>query len=125
MSTEKTPLSATAPKFDVDALMSLHRGNFETFVAVQKVWLDLAQTITRKNADLFRDYVGRAEGLAKGYDSQKQPQSYVDDMKAAVEKAVAEVKENVDLGMKAQSEVVDLVVKRANANIEGVKGLAA
>ena len=39
------------------------------------------------------------------------------------EKAPADVKETVDLGIKAQSEVVDLFVKRATANFEEIKSV--
>ena len=46
-------------------------------------------------------------------------------MKAVVEKAMADVKETMDLGIKAQSEVVDLFVKRATQNFEDVKAIAA
>jgi hypothetical protein len=63
--------------------------------------------------------------MLRGYDSKKQPQAYVEDVKAAVEKAMADVKETLDLGIKAQSEVVDLFVKRATQNFEDVKTLAA
>ena len=63
--------------------------------------------------------------MFKGYETEKQPQAYVEDVKAAVEKAMADVKETVDLGFKAQGEVVDLFVKRATQNLEDVKGLAA
>ena len=46
-------------------------------------------------------------------------------MKAAVERAMADVKETVDLGIKAQSEVVDLFVQRATRNFEELKAVAA
>src|SRR3954453_15589402 len=54
-----------------------------------------------------------------------QPAAYVDEMKAVVEKAMADVKETMDLGIKAQSEGVDLFVKRATQNFEDVKAIAA
>ena len=63
--------------------------------------------------------------MFKGFDAKKQPTVYADEMKAAVEKAMADVKETVDLGIKAQSEVVDLFVKRATANFEEMKAVAA
>ena len=90
------------PKFDVEALVGLHKANVETFVAAQKILFDLAQTVAKK-----------------------QPAVYADELKVAVEKAMAEVKETVDLGIKAQSEVVDLFVKRATANFQEIKAVAA
>lgn len=113
------------PKFDFDTVVAMQRANLETFAAAQKVMFDLAQTMARRHADLFKESMARFETLMKGFDGKRQPQSYVDEMKDAVEKAMAEVKESVDLGIRAQSEVVDLLVKRASANLEEVKSLAA
>ena len=69
--------------------------------------------------------MAKTEVMFKGFDAKKQPAGYADEVKAAVEKAMADVKETVDLGIKAQSEVVDLFVKRATANFEEMKAVAA
>ena len=120
------PSTPALPKFDLDALVALQKANLDTVVAAQNIMFDLAQTVAKRHADLVKDAFGKAETLFKGgYDAQKQPQAYVDEVKAVVEKAMADVKETVDLGFKAQSEVVDLFVKRATQNIEDVRGLAA
>jgi hypothetical protein len=103
----------------------MHKGNLETAVAAQKVMFDLAQTIAKRQADFVKEGFAKAEVMFRGYDARKQPQVYVDEMKAAVEKAMADVKETVDLGIRAQAEVVNLFVKRATKNLEGVKALAA
>jgi hypothetical protein len=121
-----TPTSTPTPtKFDYDAFLAMHKGNLETAVAAQKVMFDLAQTIAKRQADFVKEGFAKAEVMFRGYDARKQPQVYVDEMKAAVEKAMADVKETVDLGIRAQAEVVDLFVKRATKNLEGVKALAA
>lgn len=114
------------PKFDTQAVMALHKANLETFVAAQKIWFDLAQTMAKKQTEMFKETMAKFDVVMKGgYDAKKQPQAYVEEVKAAMEKAMADVKETVDLGMKAQSEVVDLFVKRATANFDEVKALAA
>ena len=69
--------------------------------------------------------MAKTEAMFKGFDAKKQPAVYADELKAAVEKAMADVKETVDLGIKAQGEVVDLFVKRATANFEEIKAVAA
>lgn len=114
------------PKFDLDAVVALHKANIETVVAAQKIWYDLAQTVAKRQTELFKESVAKFETVFKGgFDAKKQPASYVEDAKVALEKAVADAKETIDLGLKAQSEVVDLFVKRASANFEQVKSLAA
>ncbi len=113
------------PKFDFDAMLSLHKSNLETFVAAQKIMFDLAQTVAKRQTELLKDSFARSEALLTGFDAKKQPQHHMDDAKAAMEKAIAEAKETMDLGMKAQTEVVDLFVKRATANFDEAKSIAA
>ncbi|HMR30836.1 MAG TPA: phasin family protein [Geminicoccaceae bacterium] len=114
------------PKFDLDAWIALQKANVETVIAAQKIFFDLFQTVSKRQAELFKEMVGKVEGSVKGgFDSKKQPAAYVDEAKAAIEKAMADAKETMDLGLKAQAEVVDLLVKRATANFDQVKSLAA
>jgi hypothetical protein len=114
------------PKLDLDAVVALQRANIETFLAAQRILFDLAQTVAKRQSELFKDYMGKAEVAVKGgFDAKKQPTTYVDDAKAVIERAVADAKETLDLGLKAQSEVVDLFMKRATANFDHVKALAA
>lgn len=120
------PMSPTAtPKFDVESALALYKANIETVVAAQKVMFDFSQTMARRQVEIVKESFARAEQYMRGLDVKKQPQSYVDDARAAIEKAMADVKEAMDMGMRAQSEVVDLFVKRASANFEGAKTLAA
>ena len=116
--------SPLAPKFDLDALVAFQKANLETVVAAQRIFFDLAQTVAKRHAEFVKESFARVETAFKGYDAKK-PAAYVDEMKAVVEKAMADVKETVDLGIKAQSEVVDLFVKRATQNFEDVKAIAA
>jgi hypothetical protein len=114
------------PKIDVDALVALQKANLDTFVAAQKIIFDLAQTIARRNVDVAKEFMAKAEAALKGgFDAKKQPGAYVEEAKSALEKVVADAKETLDLGIKAQNEVVDLFVKRATANFDQVKSLAA
>ena len=119
------PQLPALPKFDVEALVTLQKANIETIVAAQKIMFDLVQTVAKKQVEMSRRRWPRPRLMFKGFDAKKQPAVYADEMKAAVEKAMADVKETVDLGIKAQSEVVDLFVKRATANFEEMKAVAA
>jgi phasin family protein len=124
---EKTtaPKIAT-PKIDFDAMIALQKANIETVVAAQRIIFDLAQTIAKRNVELVKEFMSKAEGTLKGgFDAKKQPAAYVEEAKSVMEKAMADAKETMDLGLKAQNEVVDLLVKRATANFDQVKSLAA
>jgi len=113
------------PKFDVGAFLAIHRANFETVVAAQWIFFDLAQTVAKRQAEFVNDAFAHIETAFKAYDAEKQPAAYVDEMTAVVEKAMADVRETMDLGIKAQSEIVDLFVQRATRSLEHVKALAA
>src|SRR5437764_8351713 len=91
--------SPLAPKFDLDALFAFQRANLETVVAAQRIFFDLAQTVTKRHAEFVEESFARVETAFKGYDTKRQPQVYVDEMKAVVEKAMADVKEAMDLGI--------------------------
>jgi len=120
-----TAMSKAMPGLDFDAIVSMHRANLETFVAAQRIMFDFAQTLTRRQAEIMKDSLGRADAMIKGFDAKKQPHAYMDDAKANFEKAMTEVKETMDLGIKAQNEVVDLFVKRATSSLEEAKKVAA
>ena len=114
------------PKFDLDALISFQKANVETVVAAQKIFFDLFQTVAKRQTELVKEFASKFEGSMKGgFDTKKQPAAYVDEAKAAIEKAVADAKETMDLSLKAQAEVVELFVKRATANFDQVKSIAA
>ncbi|MEZ5825910.1 MAG: phasin family protein [Geminicoccaceae bacterium] len=112
-------------KFDVDAVVAIQKANLETMVSAQKILFDLAQTFARRQSDMVKDGFSRSEKLFQAFDASKQPADYMDEARTAMEKALADVKETMDLGMKAQNEVVDLFVQRASKNLEEVKALAA
>lgn len=119
------PQLPTLPKFDFEAVVAFQKANIETLVAAQKILFDLAQTVAKKQVEYVKESFAKSEALFKGFDAKKQPTVYAEELKAAVERAVADVKETVDLGIKAQSEVVDLFVKRATANFDEIKSTAA
>ena len=113
-------------KIDFDAVAALQKANVETYLAAQKIMFDLLQTVAKRQSEFLKDVVGKAETAVRGgFDAKKQPASYVDEAKAVMEKAMADAKETMDLSLRAQNEVVDLFVKRATANLDQVKSLAA
>lgn len=119
------PFMPAMPKFDVEALVAMQKANVETVVSAQRIFFDLAQTVAKRNAETMKAMFQSAGTMTRTADAGRQPHAYVDGAKSAMEKVMADVKETMDLGIKAQSEVVDLFVKRATRNFEEVKALAA
>ncbi len=125
MSAKAQTVSPVLPKFDLEALLRLQRENLETWFQAQKILFDFSTALGKRQAALFEEAIARAEELMKGLDPKKQPASYAEEAKAALEKAVGQIRETVDLGLKTQSQVVELLVKRAAANLDEMRKLAA
>ena len=114
------------PKFDMAALGGPAEGQHRDLASPRpEDPVRPGQTVAKKQAEYIKESFAKSEAMFKGFDAKKQPAAYAEELKAAMEKAMADVKETVDLGVKAQSEVVDLFVKRATANFEEIKAVAA
>ncbi|MCB2053939.1 MAG: phasin family protein [Geminicoccaceae bacterium] len=129
MSDSKSPFDAAnyataMPKLDVEAMFAMQRANIETLVAVQKIFFDLAQTMARRQSEMMKDAFDRGQAMMKTQDGKSKPADYMDEARVAMEKAVADAKETLDLGLKAQNEAVDLVVKRAAKNFDEAKQIS-
>ncbi|MCB1969484.1 MAG: phasin family protein [Geminicoccaceae bacterium] len=114
-----------APKFNADALIALQKSNIETLVQAQTILIDAAQAISKVQYGWVAESLKAFEGAFEGNVTARKPEELMADAKAAAEKVVKVAKEEIDLGMKAQNEVVDLVTKRVAANLEEVKALAS
>ena len=112
------------PRFDLDAVVAMQRANLHTFVQAQKILTDAAQGIAKAQAGYVNEIVAQMQGAMARKDA-KRSDAYLAEMRAAAERAVTVATEQFGLGTKAQSEVVDLLTKRAVANFEHVKTMAA
>lgn len=121
--TQQTFTARELPKLDVNAVVAMQKANLDTFIQAQKIWTDAAQSIAKLQAGYVNDLVSRAQAMLAVRDP-RNADSYVADARAAAEKAVTVAKQQIDLGAKAQAEVVDLVAKRVTANFEQAQSLA-
>lgn len=116
--------SFAMPKFDFEALIGMQKANVETLVQAQAVMVEAAQAIAKLQTGLLEETFKSMQAFLK-FDAKVKPEAYLADAKAAAEKVMAVAKEELDVGMKAQTEVAQLVTKRAAANMEGLKAFAA
>lgn len=112
------------PKFDFEALVAMQKANVETIVQAQGVMVEAAQAIAKLQSGLVEETIKNIQAFLK-FDAKAKPEAYLADAKAAAEKVMAVAKQELDLGMKAQAEVGQLVSKRAAANMESLKTIAA
>jgi hypothetical protein len=111
------------PSFNLDAYIALQKANVDTLVQAQSVFVQAAQSIAKLRAALIEESFKKAETAFK-FDPKVKPEAYFAEAKANAEKFMAAAKQELDLGVKAQNDVAQLVVKRAVANVEELKALA-
>ncbi|MFP4361329.1 MAG: hypothetical protein ACLFTG_11715 [Alphaproteobacteria bacterium] len=117
---------ATLPKLDVDALFAMQKANMDTLVKAQTVLLDAAQAAVKAQSGFFADYMDQMQAMLTGkFDVAKKPDAYVADVKAVADKYVSVTQNQMDLGMKAQAEAMDMIAKRVQQNVDELQKLAA
>jgi len=116
----------TLPKLDVDAVFAMQKANMDTLVRAESVLLDAAQAAVKAQYGFVTDCMDQMQGVMSGkLDAEKKPQAYVADVKAAADKYVSVTQSQMDLGMKAQAEAMDMITKRVQQNVDELKKLAA
>jgi len=117
---------ATLPKFDMDTLVAMQKANMDTVVQAQTVVLNAVQAAAKMQYGLLNDYVEQVQAMLTGkFDADKKPEAYFADAKAVADRVVSVAQNQMDLGMKAQAEAVDLIAKRAQQNVDELQKFAA
>ena len=112
------------PKFDLDGMVALQRANVAAVREAQDVLIEAAYAIAKVQKSWVEDTFASVKSTFTGKEP-KAPEAAYAEVKAATEKALAVVKQGVDLGAAAQRKVVDLMTRRAVDNVEEFKTLAA
>lgn len=118
------PAAPLLPKFDLDAAMATQKANVETLLQAQKIASETAQAVVKLQADWLKELGERTRALATASVTRK-PEAVLADARGTAERAFAVARQGLDLGLRAQSEVVDLLTKRAAANLDGLKAHGA
>ena len=113
---------------DVDTLMSAHRRNLETLSAANRVALEGAQAVARRNMEIMQQTMAElTDGmrhLASGEPPQARAAKQADMLKSAYERAVSNMQEIGDLIQKSNGEAIDLLNKRFVEAMDEVKSLS-
>lgn len=124
----KTPMLPKMPlaKIDFDALYLLQKANVDALMQAQQVMVEAMQAAAKLQFGWMKDSYASVEAVLGGkFDTDKKPDAYLADIKVVAEKAVAVAQSQMDLGMKAQAEALDVLTKRAAANVDEVQSFAA
>lgn len=106
------------PGIDASALAAAQQKNIEALTAANKRAYEGYQALAKRQAEIFQEAVTDATTTLKGGVSTMPDPATA---KAAVEKAVANLRELADMMSKTNTEAFDLINQRMNENLEEFK----
>ena len=113
---------------DMEALMSAHRRNLETLSAANRVALEGAQAVARRNMEIMQQTMSELTENMRNFASVDSPAAratrQADLLKSAYERAVANMQEIGDLIQKSNGEALGLLNHRFTEAMEEVKALS-
>lgn len=108
------------PTFDQGAFAPLMKEFIAAAAKTQRVLLDASETMMLRQLKLSGELLEKAQAAMVNFDMGKKPEAYFEEAKATAERMQAVAKENVDTGIKAQSEVADIVSHQLSETVEEV-----
>ena len=113
---------------DMDAVLSAHRKNLETLTAANRVALEGAQAVARRNMEIMQQTMSELSETMRAMASPEAPQAraakQAELLKTAYERAVSNLKEISDLIQKSNSEALGLINHRFTEAMDEVKAMA-
>ena len=115
---------------DTGALLAAHRRNLDAFSAANRVALEGAQTVARRNLEIMQQTMTEltdqirelaSPGAGTGDTAQRQAEL----VRRAYERAVANIRELTELIQRSNKEALDLLQTRVQEAVEEVRGLLA
>ncbi len=113
---------------DMEALMSAHRRNLETLSAANRVALEGAQTVARRNMEIMQQTMTELTETMRSFANADAPQAraakQAEMLKGAYERAVSNMQEISGMIQHSSGEAVGLLNKRFAEAMDEVKQLA-
>jgi phasin family protein len=113
------------PGMDMDALLAAQRRNIEAFSAANKVALEGAQAVAKRNMEIVQASVTEMTEAMKTMAGAEAPQAkaakQAELMKAAYEKAINNMRELADMIQRANGEALGLINKRFAETMDEMK----
>jgi phasin family protein len=114
---------------DIEALLSVNRRNFEALSAANRVALEGAQAVARRNMEIMQHTMAEVTQSMRQLSSDDAPQvrfaRQADMLKSAYQTAVANMQEISSLIRKSNGEALGVLQLRFAAAIDEMKALAA
>ena len=121
---EKLTAAFRMPGVDAQAMMDAQRKNIEAMTAANRITVEAAQAIARRQAEILRDNVKvagdalNAITAAKTVEEKLAKQAEV--AKSAYAKSVSDMRELGELGAKSSQEALDVLNARVSEGLEEI-----
>ena len=110
---------------DMEGLLAAHRRNMETFSAANRVALEGAQVVARRNMEIMQQSITDLTDTMRQLTTAESPQAramkQTELLKTAYERAVQNMKELADLIQRSNQEAVQLLNGRFTEAMDEVK----
>ncbi len=114
---------------DVEALAAAQRRNLEALSAANRVALEGAQAVARRHMEILQQSMSEMtqamQSMAGAQDPQARATKQAEMLKAAYERAVANMREVADLIQKSNGEALSLLNQRFTEAMDEVKAMTA
>lgn len=114
---------------DMEAVLTAHRRNLEALNAANRVALDGAQAVARRNMEIVQQTIAELSETLRALSSAEAPQDkaarQAELMKAAYERAVGNLREISELIQKSNTEALGLINQRFAEALNEVQALLA
>jgi phasin family protein len=118
-------VNGKAPIFDFEAAFASQRKNVEALTAANRVAVEGAQAVLRRQAELVREAIEELSAVSKEFTAAGSAEDKLvkqtDLAKSAFETALANVRELAGLVQKTSDEAVSVISKRVVDNFDEVK----
>lgn len=112
---------------DTEALLAAHRRNLETLTAANKVAMEGAQAVVRRNMEIMQQTMAEMGETLRAMTASGSPQDRADRqaelLKRAYERTVANARELADLIQHANTEAIQVLNGRVMEAMDEVRGL--
>lgn len=106
------------PGFDLTALLERERKNIEALVKANRIAFEGWQRLVRRQAEMLQETMKKVVADAGQEDGKKKREDLV---KEGFEKALANMRELAEITTQSQKEAFDVVRKRIEENVEGIR----
>lgn len=117
------------PGFDAEALAATQKKNLEAIAAANKKVFDGYQALAKRQAEIFQQGMDELSSMVKDTVSKgakdANPAKQAELVKAATERALANLKELAEMAAKTNTETFEALNKRMNESLEELRSTLA